>query len=461
MTGALGQWGAVGWPDLVVPLSVFLATFIVLLWLRRQLAARLGQWAQRTRWEGDDILYRVLGWPSVLWAALIAIYLGAQLSMLPGEWKVPLGRGLWTLFILSTAFYLTTSIGALLALYAEWLHISAAMARKASLAATALVLVLAILSVLDLWGAPLGPPLLLIGLLAVGAGLALRDLLPGLLMSLHIRSTGEIEVGDYIRLESGEEGYVEDIGWSCTHLRSLDQSTVVVPNTKLTSTTVVNYGRPLKRAKEPFRLYSRTHLTELTGLKARDLKELVEILREVPESVVYYHTHHFLEEHHYLTPEPPNDFGLWVTDVLGDEVLGERLAAVDTFEFPTLGSLRERLVGIMEEHLALARDHRQAPEGEEFHFIKSVSFVAPTPYVVHDLREMVEVLRKLPLGSLYFHMFESRMRLGRGGNDFSIWLATSLGEEQLAEEIARLDPYNYTLEELRSLLIKLLEKRVK
>jgi hypothetical protein len=51
--------------------------------------------------------------------------------------------------------------------------------------------------------------------------------------------------------------------------------------------------------------------------------------------------------------------------------------------------------------------------------------------------------------------------LGKGLNDFSTWLQDSLGEAELAEDIARLDPYTYTLEGLRSALIQLIEKRIK
>jgi hypothetical protein len=99
--------------------------------------------------------------------------------------------------------------------------------------------------------------------------------------------------------------------------------------------------------------------------------------------------------------------------------------------------------------------------GREFPFMKSVSVVISTPYVAHDLREFVEALRKISLGSLYFHVFESRLRLGRGLNDFTIWLQESLEEAELGEEIARLDPYTYTLEGLRSAFIHLIEKRIK
>ncbi|GAI49232.1 unnamed protein product, partial [marine sediment metagenome] len=55
-------------------------------------------------------------------------------------------------------------------------------------------------------------------------------------------------------------------------------------------------GHPLKKATQPFRFYSRLHLKELTGLKASNLTELLDILKKVPGAVIYYHTHHFLEQ---------------------------------------------------------------------------------------------------------------------------------------------------------------------
>jgi len=217
----------------------------------------------------------------------------------------------------------------------------------------------------------------------------------------------------------------------------------------------------MKKAKEPFRFFNRVHLTELTGLKAKTLKELADVLKTAPDSIMYYHTHHFLAEHHYLTPEPANDFAVWVSDVLGDETLGEKLASIDAFEFPTLGALRERIVNVIGEHMSLEPEPRKAPEGREFYFMKSVSVVLSTPYAARDLREFVEALRKLSLGSLYFHIFESRLRLGKPTNDFSVWMKDSLEEQELAEAIEKVDPYTYTMEGVRSQLIKLIEKRIK
>ena len=71
---------------------------------------------------------------------------------------------------------------------------------------------------------------------------------------------------------------------------------------------------------------------------------------------MHYHTHHFLEEHHYLTPEPANDFAVWVNDVLGEEILGEKLASIDVLEFPTMSALRDRIVNVIEQHISSGQE---------------------------------------------------------------------------------------------------------
>ena len=38
-------------------------------------------------------------------------------------------------------------------------------------------------------------------------------------------------------------------------------------------------------------------------------------------------------QHQYLSPEPPNDFAYWVSNVLQEDRLGEQLAAIDLIQF--------------------------------------------------------------------------------------------------------------------------------
>lgn len=458
---AVINWIADAWVDIAIPMAVFLAALIATFWLRSAGYAYLDRWARKSRWAGDEILIQATRRSSALWCLLASAYLALSVSRLPPGWKDPTRKGLGTLFLLSVALAALNLASRLAAFYGARFQASQRSVTVARNIARATILVIVLLMLLDIWGVPTSPILLLIALAALGAALALRDVLPSIFAGFQLGTTGHIKVGDFIKLETGEQGYVIAMDWRHSRIQAPDQSTVIIPNSRLVQSTVINYGRPLKKAREPFRFYAHAHLTELTGLKARNLRQMLEILKEAPDSVIFYHTHHFIEEHHYLTPEPANDFAMWVTDALGDEVLGERLASVDTFEFPTLRALKERLVGLIDERISQDGGGRDAPEGREFHFMKSVSVILPTPYAARDLRECVEALRKLSLSSLYFHIFESRLRLGRGLNDFSIWLAEKLDEKELAESIARLDPYTYTLEGLRSSLIQLIEKRVK
>ncbi|MBU1152458.1 hypothetical protein KKB84_00555 [bacterium] len=214
--------------------------------------------------------------------------------------------------------------------------------------------------------------------------------------------------------------------------------------------------------REPFRFYTRLSLSELTGLRASTLGQLLKLIRKVPGSCIYHHTHRFLQQHQYLSPEPPNDFAYWVAEVLGEDELGERLASIDTVQYATIRSLRDKIAATIEDYLKdkpLVR-LRFAREDEEFHFVKSVSFVLPTNYVANNLREFVDILKKITIDSIYFHIFESRLRLEKGNNDFSNWIENSVGDKELADKISRLDPYTHSLEGLRNTVVNMIEGRI-
>jgi len=176
--------------------------------------------------------------------------------------------------------------------------------------------------------------------------------------------------------------------------------------------------------------------------------------------VIYHHTHHFLVQHQYLSPEPPNDFAYWVAVMLQEDRLGEQLAAIDMIQFRSLHVLRDRLVAMIEAYLEQRRELRTAPLGEEFYFGESATFVMPTGLTAHDLTEFADCMERVGFGSLSFHFFDARLRLERGENDFSEWLRTALGEEALAAAIARLDPYTYTMDGLRREVVRLVRRRL-
>ncbi len=453
-------WSNETWRDVLIPLAVFGAGVLATLWLRRIAYNRLERWAKRTKWQGDEILLQVTKVSSILWCLLLSASLALAVSKVPERWENPSRDGLWTLLLLSITLSTLSLASKLITFYGERLQASQRAIRLSNTITSAIIYVIAILILLDIWGAPVGIVLPVILFFALVIILVFRETLINLVSGVQLNALKNIKEGDYIKLETGEEGYISKIDWTTTQINVMGKSTVLVPNSKLLRSTVINYGQAMKKAKEPFRFFDRAHLKELTGYKAKNLRELANILKNAPPPVVYYHTHQFLEEQPYFAPEPANDFAVWVTDTLGNELLGEKLASVDAFELLTPEALRTKLVGIIEENLSACLDTRESLPGGEFHFMKSVSVILPTQYEAHDLREFLETLRKISLSSLHLHIFEPRLRLGEATNDFSIWLENSLDEKELADKIARFDPYSYTLEVTRSRLIQLLEKHI-
>ncbi|HUU05629.1 MAG TPA: DUF5752 family protein [Patescibacteria group bacterium] len=207
-----------------------------------------------------------------------------------------------------------------------------------------------------------------------------------------------------------------------------------------------------------FHFKTRLNLVEMLGIRVRNVPDLLEQIRQVPGASIYYHTHRFLQQHHYLCPEPPNDFAFWIANALGLDGLGEQLASVDTIKFAKINDLRDAFSVIIEKFQSRGNGMTvSCHEGEEFHFMSCRTFVFSTDFHAADIKEFIQALQAISINSLYYHIFESRLRLGKVGNDFSLWFE-SIGQKELAGEIAKLDPYTITLESLRKKIINIVEK---
>ena len=107
-----------------------------------------------------------------------------------------------------------------------------------------LVAICAIVLVLDLFNIDLTAVLAGLGVGAIIIGLALQETLSNFFAGLYLATDRPIKEGDYVRLENGQEGYVEKIGWRSTRIRELPGNLIVVPNSKLVNSIIVNYHLP-------------------------------------------------------------------------------------------------------------------------------------------------------------------------------------------------------------------------
>jgi hypothetical protein len=205
---------------------------------------------------------------------------------------------------------------------------------------------------------------------------------------------------------------------------------------------------------EPFRFFTRQSLIHLLGIKAGNPDELLEGLKRIPLASVYYHSHRMILQHHLPTPGPPNDFAYWITSFLNIEDLGESLASVDLVSFNDFEEVRREYVRILTQYLSERKRAIECEACHKFDFMTSMIFVMPTPFVAGNVKEFLDMIGRVSTNSLFFHIFDARIRLKRGDNDFSLWLR-SKGEKMLADEIAALDPYSMSLEGLRQKLLEM------
>lgn len=107
-----------------------------------------------------------------------------------------------------------------------------------------IVFSIGILVILDSLGVSITPILASLGVGSIAVALALQDTLSNIFSAFYMLVDRPIRIGDYIKLEDGTEGQVLIIGWRSTHIRLISEDTVVMPNSKLSSSTLTNYSMP-------------------------------------------------------------------------------------------------------------------------------------------------------------------------------------------------------------------------
>ena len=203
-----------------------------------------------------------------------------------------------------------------------------------------------------------------------------------------------------------------------------------------------------------FTFYSIKSLTEHSGFTATTLDDVVVALESVADACIFHHMHRSFLQHHFLASEFSNDFAHWVKDALQLDSLAEKLANIDTTEFTSIHDIRIVLIDIIKDYIKHnKKDLVKASKGKTFHFLSARSLVFPSNITCNDLPSFIKAVQKVSINSVFFHYFIAHLRLGRKTNDFSYWLSSSLGADDLANKIAKLNPQMYSLSELRKKII--------
>jgi len=233
--------------QLIISSVIVMTSAAILLILRVVLFRVLHQWAKRTETQFDDIIIASIKHPSLLLAAAIGIHIGLSFSEIPERHLVYLNKIIQVIIILSVTLASANLAGMVFRNYIQKSNIPIPTTGLAYGILKATILVIGFLIILSVLGISIAPLLTALGVGGLAVALALQDTLANLFAGIHILMEKSIRVGDFIRLETGQEGYVDDITWRTTRVRMPPNNIVVIPNNKLAQSVVTNYSLPEKR----------------------------------------------------------------------------------------------------------------------------------------------------------------------------------------------------------------------
>jgi small-conductance mechanosensitive channel len=145
-------------------------------------------------------------------------------------------------------------------------------------------LVIGFLLVLSLLQVNITPWLTTLGVAGLAVSLALQATLTDLISGMMLLGSHQVLIGQYIKLSTGEEGYVLDITWRTTTLRQLTNNEIVIPNSTMTSTSFINYSAPEMKGSVIIS-FSVANANDLDRVETICIQVGEEVMREVPGGV--------------------------------------------------------------------------------------------------------------------------------------------------------------------------------
>lgn len=235
------------WHIWAVPLGILVAVMLIGWVTLRFLFRTLEDWTQRSTSDLDNLVVRALRGPFLLWVIILGLHLATQASQLPPRGTELVGKALLVLWIVSITFVASNLAGSLIKFYGSRVASALPVTTLTQSLAKLAVATIGVLVLLDTLHVSVTPILTALGVGGLAVALALQDTLSNLFAGFYVSVAGQVRVGDYVKLETGDEGYVTDISWRSTALRALGNNLIVVPNAKLAQVIVTNYHLPEKR----------------------------------------------------------------------------------------------------------------------------------------------------------------------------------------------------------------------
>ena len=231
--------------DLFISLACIAGGVLIGIIIEKIILVRLRKFATRTKWQGDEIIIGALQGLVILWFSIGGIYAAIAFLPLKPSIIVLINKILIIILILTVTIVCAKIVGGLLKFHGK----KTASIPSASLLINItriVIFTIGILIILQSLGISITPLITALGVGGLAVALALQPTLSNLFAGVQIIVSKQMEVGDYVELDTGQHGYVTDISWRNTKIREIPNNIIVVPNARLADAIVTNFNQPEK-----------------------------------------------------------------------------------------------------------------------------------------------------------------------------------------------------------------------
>ncbi len=270
--------------EVIWAIGIFIA-FILLAWLvlliMRYISRRL---RKRPKAVVIPQLLQSLSKPIFLLLISQGLVLALSSVSYLTPWHSYLGKAAIAFAIILVTYGIAHSGRLLLGWYLRKVKVRQSLNRLIQRFTILLVYIAGFLILLDYLEISISPLVAGLGLSGLAVALALQPTLSNFFAGAQIVSDRMVRVGDYIELDNGAKGYVVDIGWRSTRVRTTFNNMMIIPNSRLADSIITNYHGPnmeLAVIVESGVSYS----SNLAQVEEITLSVAREIIQELPEAV--------------------------------------------------------------------------------------------------------------------------------------------------------------------------------
>jgi small-conductance mechanosensitive channel len=263
------------WIERLTPFAIFAVGLIVALAIRKITLKILYSKAKSGGRASGHVVLDAIRVPSLLWCLMAALEIALRYASLTHQQVTLASKLIVAFLIISFSLVLSSIAVRMIVLHAQTKDMAFAVSGLSRTLTRVFILSIGGLILLRYFEISITPALTALGVGGLAVALALQDTLANFFAGVHILVETPIRLGDFIKLSTGDEGVVSDIGWRTTRVRTGQNNTIVIPNTKITSGILTNYSLPDRRVAAEIPVF--------VAMDA-DLEQVASIVMEVAAS---------------------------------------------------------------------------------------------------------------------------------------------------------------------------------